>query len=208
MTVNLRRSWYAFSPEVCSSIHFFKLASPDLNRLENQQQLKVLKRQLKHSHSARSEIDQQGENEAVNGDGIGELSLTDDSGGRGARASGGGGDTKRVKGELLQVDNLIEEDTLCNPRPMTLTVADFTGMASVTIPSRWIDIDSPVLMKLEFHDFGLPVRGCYVLLIRGEYVHRACKKRVVLVHRVSVDVLLFAIVILYGIYSVLIFSVH
>ena len=62
-------------------------------------------------------------------------------------------------------------DTYKNPRPMILTVVDLGGLCIMTIPSRWLDLDQPVITKIELRDYTKAVVGITLLLLRTEYIH-------------------------------------
>ena len=70
--------------------------------------------------------------------------------------------------------SLISEiggDTYKNPRPMILTVVDLGGLCVMTIPSRWLDLDHPVITKIELRDYTRAVLGMTLLVVRTEYIH-------------------------------------
>lgn len=54
---------------------------------------------------------------------------------------------------------------------MILTVVDVGGLCVMTIPSRWLDLDQPVLTKIELRDYNISVVGLTLLVIRTEYIH-------------------------------------
>jgi hypothetical protein len=54
---------------------------------------------------------------------------------------------------------------------MILTVVDVAGLCVMTIPSRWLDLDQPVLTKIELRDYNTSVVGLTLLVIRTEYIH-------------------------------------
>ena len=62
-------------------------------------------------------------------------------------------------------------DTYKNPRPMILTVVDLGGLCVMTIPSRWLDLDQPVITKIELRDYTKAVVGMTLLVLRTEYIH-------------------------------------
>ena len=67
---------------------------------------------------------------------------------------------------------LDEEDvSYNNPKPLHLILVDFCGLCSLSIPSRWIDLDKPVTCKVTFRDYTVPVVSMHLLLIRTEYIH-------------------------------------
>ena len=54
---------------------------------------------------------------------------------------------------------------------MTLSIVDFNGLCMMTTPSRWVDLDRPILTKIVLRDFSLPVISMTLLLLRTEYIH-------------------------------------
>ena len=62
-------------------------------------------------------------------------------------------------------------DSYKNPRPMILTVVDVAGLCVMTIPSRWLDLDQPVLTKIELRDYNTSIVGLTLLVIRTEFIH-------------------------------------
>ena len=54
---------------------------------------------------------------------------------------------------------------------MILTVVDVAGLCVMTIPSRWLDLDQPVLTKIELRDYSTSIVGLTLLVIRTEYIH-------------------------------------
>lgn len=54
---------------------------------------------------------------------------------------------------------------------MTLSIVDFNGLCMMTTPSRWVDLDRPILIKIVLRDFSLPVISMTLLLLRTEYIH-------------------------------------
>ena len=64
-----------------------------------------------------------------------------------------------------------EDDSYNNPKPLHLILVDFCGLCSLSIPSRWIDLDKPVTCKVTFRDYTVPVVSMHLLLIRTEYIH-------------------------------------
>ena len=65
---------------------------------------------------------------------------------------------------------------------MNLSIVDFNGLCMMTIPSRWVDLDQPILTKIVLRDFSLPVLSVTLLLLRTEYIHdvRALTEAVVI----------------------------
>ena len=41
----------------------------------------------------------------------------------------------------------------------------------MTIPSRWLDLDQPVITKIELRDYTKAVVGMTLLVLRTEYIH-------------------------------------
>ena len=64
-----------------------------------------------------------------------------------------------------------ENDSYNNPKPLHLSLVDFSGLCTLSIPSRWIDLDKPVTCKVSFRDYTVPVVSMHLLLIRTEYIH-------------------------------------
>jgi hypothetical protein len=62
-------------------------------------------------------------------------------------------------------------DSYNSPRPLTLSVVDFTGLCMMTIPSRWVDLDHPIVTKITLRDYSSAVLSIHLLLIRTEYIH-------------------------------------
>lgn len=62
-------------------------------------------------------------------------------------------------------------DSYNSPRPLSLSVVDFTGLCMMTIPSRWVDLDKPVVTKITLRDYSSAVLSIHLLLIRTEYIH-------------------------------------
>ena len=64
-----------------------------------------------------------------------------------------------------------ENDNYNNPKPLHLSLVDFTGLCVLSVPSRWIDLDKPVTAKVTLRDYTVPVVSMHLLLIRTEYIH-------------------------------------
>ena len=62
-------------------------------------------------------------------------------------------------------------DSYNSPRPLSLSVVDFTGLCMMTIPSRWVDLDDPIVTKITLRDYSSAVLSIHLLLIRTEYIH-------------------------------------
>lgn len=50
-------------------------------------------------------------------------------------------------------------------------MVDFTGLCMMTIPSRWVDLDHPIVTKITLRDYSSAVLSIHLLLIRTEYIH-------------------------------------
>lgn len=81
-------------------------------------------------------------------------------------------------------DSDDEEDSYHNPRPLSLIISDFSGVCNMTIPSRWVDLDKPIIVKITLKDYVLPIVSMHLLLIRTELVHDAHKDTIIFVHKV------------------------
>ena len=64
-----------------------------------------------------------------------------------------------------------EDDSYDNPKPLHLSLVDFSGLCILSIPSRWIDLDKPVTAKVTLRDYTVPVVSMHLLLLRTEYIH-------------------------------------
>ena len=72
-----------------------------------------------------------------------------------------------------------------NWRPLVLSLSNFHGVCRLTLPTRWVNLDTPLLGKITFHDFTEPVVSCHLLLIRAEYVQGEVKEKTLMIHQVT-----------------------
>ena len=72
-----------------------------------------------------------------------------------------------------------------NWRPLVLSLSNFHGVCQMTLPSRWVNLDTPLLGKITFHDFTESVVSCHLLLIRAEHVQGDVKEKTLLIHQVT-----------------------
>ena len=64
-----------------------------------------------------------------------------------------------------------EDDSYDNPKPLHLSVVDFSGLCILAIPSQWVDLDKPVTAKVSLRDYTVPVVYMHLLMLRTEYIH-------------------------------------
>ena len=78
-----------------------------------------------------------------------------------------------------------EDDLGVNWRPLILSLSNFHGVCRLTLPTRWVNLDTPLLGKITFFDFTEAVVSCHLLLIRAEHVQGEVKEKTLLIHQVN-----------------------
>ena len=82
-------------------------------------------------------------------------------------------------------DDVDDDELGVNWRPLVLSLSNFHGVCQMTLPSRWVNLDTPLLGKITFHDFTESVVSCHLLLIRAEHVQGDVKEKTLLIHQVT-----------------------